>query len=121
MRLKKAVGNANAKHEIRQGLSFAALSADNAGAVSLRVNAPPAEIRTQPLRWNRIEALTRESVDFFEAFPRILFPLQPLDSLRFCLFDRICHKRISGRQKKNPPPVMSTDGGFHKCRLLDDT
>src|SRR5713101_2027162 len=115
MRLEQAVGNADAEHEVRQSLPFAALSADNARAIPLRVNAPPAEIRAQPLGWDRLKALTREPTDFLEAIPGILFPLQPLDSLRFRLFDRICHKRISGRQKKNPPPVMPTGGGFDKA------
>src|SRR6266851_6026576 len=115
MRLEQAVGNADAEHEVRQSLPFAALSADNSGAVPLRVNAPPAEIRAQPLGWDRLKALAREPTDFFEALPGILFPLQPLDSLRFRLFDRICHKRICDAKRKTHRQEMSTGGGFENA------
>ena len=100
MRLEQAVGNTDAEHEVGQGLAFAALSADNARAIPLRVNAPPAEIRAQPLGGDRLKSLAREPTDFFEALPGILFPLQPLDSLRFRLLDRICHKRILTPKEK---------------------
>src|SRR5580692_5340915 len=107
MGIKNAVGDADAKHEAGQCLALAAFSADHTGAVSLRVNAPPAEIGAQPFGRNGIEASSREASNLVERFPRVLLPLQSLDPLCLRLFYRfsLCHK------KKNPPPAFS-GGGF---------
>ena len=110
--MKQAVGNADAHHEERQRLAFAVLPADHAGAVALRVNAPPAEISAQPLGSDGIEAFAGELADVVEAFPRILLALQALDplacSLRFC--NCVCHKSFG--PQKNPPPVAALAVGM---------
>src|SRR5438132_14368293 len=68
---KQAAGNPNADHEVRQSPALTALSADDASAVSLGVNTPPAEVRPDPLWGNRGESFARKTADFVEAFPGI--------------------------------------------------
>src|SRR5271156_6491158 len=100
-RIQNAVGDADAKHEARQRLAFAAFSADHPCAVSLGVNPPPAEVGAQPFGRNRIKTSSREASDLVDRIPRVLLPFQSLDSLClrfFCSFS-LCHK------KKNPPPA----------------
>jgi len=92
VRMEQAVRNANPHHEEGQRLPFSVLAPDDSNAIALRVHAPPAEICTQPLGRDRIESFAGELADVIEAFPRILFPLQPLDPLRFRFRNSICHK-----------------------------
>src|SRR5271155_2595296 len=102
MGIQNAIGNANAKHEAGQRLAFAALSADNPGAVTLGVNAPPAEVGSQPLGWNGIKAGSREASNLVERLPWIFLPLQAFDSLCLRLF---CSSSLY-HKKKNPPPAF---------------
>jgi hypothetical protein len=92
------------------GFSFAVLAAGYAGSVALGINAPPAEIGADPLGRNRVEALTGETANLFEAFPGILGALQALHALGFCFFYRgffhyfsrcgwNCHKNFRGNKK----------------------
>ena len=53
VRSQQAVGNANSHHEERQRQSLAVLAANHSHAVALRVDAPPAEVGSNPLRRNR--------------------------------------------------------------------
>ena len=48
-RLEHAVGNADSHHQVPNRLALAALAPDRAHAVALRVDAPPAEVRAEPL------------------------------------------------------------------------
>src|SRR5260370_17965781 len=84
---QKAVGNSDAHHEEVRRFAFAILSADHAGAVALRVNAPRTEVCAQPPRWNRSVPLPRKRANLVEMLPRILFAFQPLDALRFRFLD----------------------------------
>jgi hypothetical protein len=93
VRLQQPIRNADAHHEIRQGLPFSVFTAHHSGAVALRVHAPPAEVSADPLGRNRIETLAGKAADFIQALPRVLLSLQAFDALRFRLFDRICHKK----------------------------
>ena len=83
--IQNAVGNADAKHEAGQRLALAAFSANHAGAVSLGVNSPPAEVGAQPFGWDRSKTRSREAPDFVECLPRVFLPLEALDSLCFGL------------------------------------
>src|SRR5215472_16332624 len=87
--VEQSVRNANAQHEVGERLALAATAFDYPRALSLGVDPPPAEVSAEPFRRDGGEAFTRESPDFVEREPRILFPLQPLHSLRFGLCG--CH------------------------------
>src|SRR6185437_17001176 len=90
MREKNPVWNTDAEHEIGDGRANAALAAEHAVAVSLRINAPPAEIRPHPFRRNCFVSPLGELPDFFQTFPGILCLFQPFRPLRvgFFLFRR---------------------------------
>ena len=92
--LQQAVGNSNPHHEERQGPSLAVLAAHHSRAIALRVDSPPAEVRADPLGWNRVEAFARKPANLGQTVPRIHRALQSFDFLRFGFFDRICHKLI---------------------------
>src|SRR5260221_9871882 len=47
-RVDKAIGQTDAKHEVRRGAALATDAAYGAGAVTLRINTPPAEIGLDP-------------------------------------------------------------------------
>src|SRR6267378_3609778 len=87
MTAQEAVGNSDAHHKEWRRFAFAILAADHAGAVSLGVNAPRTEIRTQPFRRDRSVPLPRKRPDLVEMLPGILLALQPLDSLCFGFLD----------------------------------
>src|SRR4029077_9819655 len=76
-----AVGNPDADHEALQGAPFAVLAASDAGSIALRINAPPAEVGSDPFGRDRVEALASEAADLLQAFPRIERALQALHSL----------------------------------------
>ena len=82
---QQAVGQGNAHHEILSCFAFSARATDGAGAVTLRVNAPPLEIEIGPFGKDSGAALAREFLDFVEVLPGILRAFQALDllSLRF--------------------------------------
>src|ERR1700730_8219062 len=115
--MEQTIGNTDSHHEVGQSLAFAVLAPDHAGAIPLGVHAPPAEICAQPLGRDGAKTLAGKSPDFIEAFPRILLPLQSLDSLRSRLCPRICHRSFD---QKKPPPADRTGGGY-KCRFLNDS
>ena len=94
-----AVGNADAHHEALQRPAFAAFAAGYSGAVSLGVNAPPAEISADPFGRDRLESLAGEAPDFVQALPWIHGALQALDSLCFGFFRCVRHKGRNVAQK----------------------
>src|SRR5919201_1492509 len=79
MRLEQAIGNSNPDHEVRDRLPFPALAARNAYSITLGVDAPPAEIRPDPLGRNGLKSLACEAADVLQSFPWVLFALQALD------------------------------------------
>src|SRR5579872_280248 len=87
-----AVGNSDAHHEALQRLPYSAGSASYACAVALGVNAPPAEIGTDPFGRDRLKSLAGEAPNFVEAVPGVGRALQALDSLRCRLFGWLRHK-----------------------------
>src|SRR6202035_4168822 len=48
VRVKQTIRDANPHHEKRHGFPFTTVAATHAGAVALRIDAPPAEIRAKP-------------------------------------------------------------------------
>src|SRR5580692_3518877 len=84
---QQAVGDSNTHHEVWRAFAFSARAANDSRAISLRVHAPRTEIGAEPLRRDRSIALARKLADFVEMLPGILRVLQPLDALRFGLFD----------------------------------
>src|ERR1051325_7387839 len=98
---QQAVGDANAHHEILRRLPFSVFAADDAQAVTLRVNSPGAKIRTEPFGRNGSMPLARKFTDFVEVIPRELFALQPLDLLRLGFLD-FAHSLSSGPKNKKP-------------------
>src|SRR5580765_6552045 len=87
-------------------LALAALAADRADAVALRVDAPPAEVRAEPLRGHRVPAFAREPLDVGIGLPRIQLTLEPLDPLCLRLFHGFAHqclqKQKAGRRASRP-------------------
>src|SRR5438445_4188418 len=79
------VRDPDAAHEFARLLALTTLAADRADAVALGVDAPPAEVRSEPLRGNRVPALTREALDFGVRLPGVQLALEPLDTLGLCL------------------------------------
>src|SRR5260370_29790882 len=75
LRGEQAIGDPDTNHEEGHRLAFAAFAPDHAGSVALRLNTPPAEVRAQPFRWNGVKPGARETANFIESFPGILFPL----------------------------------------------
>jgi hypothetical protein len=82
-----------------QRASLAALAANYTGAVALRVDSPPTEVRSDPLRWNRIEAFPRKTANLGQTLPRIHRALQALGLLCFGFCAALSH---IGRQKEKP-------------------
>src|SRR5208282_1849530 len=108
-----AVGNADPHHEALQGAAHATLAPGDAGAVALRINAPPAKIRSDPFRRDGIESFAGEAANLVKALPRVLGPLQALDSLRcsfLCRHFWDCRCHIESGKIKNPPPDWSGGG-----------
>lgn len=66
---------------------LAPLAADGAHAIALSVDAPPAEVRGEPLWRDGLIAFPGETLDFRKTPPRILLPLEALQPLRLCLLD----------------------------------
>src|SRR5207249_4297654 len=87
-------GDPDPHHEVADGLALAVLAPDRADAVALRVDPPPAEVRAEPLGRHRVPAFAREAEDVLVGFPRILFTLEPLHSLRLGLFHGFGHCRL---------------------------
>src|SRR2546426_6913931 len=79
--LQLTVRDPDADHEVARRLALAALSADRADAVALGVDAPPTEVGAEPLRRDRVPALTREALDLGVCLPRVQLALEPLDAL----------------------------------------
>src|SRR5438128_7265178 len=79
------VRDPDADHEVARRLALTTLAADRADAVALGVDAPPAEVRSEPLRGNRVPAITREALDFGVRLPGVQLALEPLDTLGLCL------------------------------------
>src|SRR4029077_4960310 len=106
VRLQRAVGDADAHHEVGHRLALAALAADRAHAVALAVNAPPAEVHA-PLRRDGGDALAGEPLDLSVGFPRIERLLETLGPLRFrflrCLAHHALQKRKSPKADRSPP------------------
>src|SRR5881296_3698257 len=81
VRLQLTVRNPDADHEVACRLTLTALAADRADAVALGVDTPPAKVRSEPLRGNRVPALAREALDFGVRLPGVQLALEPLDTL----------------------------------------
>ena len=123
---QKSVGDADPHHEVRHGLAFAVLAADDADAVALRVNAPRAEVGAHPLRRNRRKARTRELLDLVEMLPGVLLALQSLDALCFRFFDfrsslvslwkNPCPKLVAQKQKS--PHCLTLARGLRNLLFL---
>src|SRR2546422_3884550 len=79
--LQLTVRDPDADHEVACRLSLTALAADRADAVALGVDTPPAKVRSEPLRGNRVPALAREALDFGVRLPGVQLALEPLDTL----------------------------------------
>src|SRR4030095_13452763 len=92
VRLDDAVRDPDAHHEVPHGLALAALAADRADAVALCVDAPPAEVRPEPLGWDRVPALPREALDLGMGLPGVQLALEPLHALRLRLLDGFAHR-----------------------------
>ena len=84
---EETVGDADANHEIGDGLPFPVLAAGYAGAVALSVNTPGAEIGAKPFGRDGAEALAGEFADFVEMLPGIFGAFEALDALGFGFFD----------------------------------
>jgi hypothetical protein len=89
---KKSVGNADAQHEERQGTAFSILAANYSCAIPLGVNAPPAKVGADPLRWNSLESFSSKAPDVLKAVPWIHLSLEPLGALRLGFLNCIGHK-----------------------------
>src|SRR6266852_451862 len=102
VRLEPAARNPDSHHQMPNGLPLAALPTDRADPVALRVDAPPAEVRAEPLGRDRVPALAREALDVGIGFPGIQLALEPLYTLRLGLFHGLAHgclqKRKAGRR-----------------------
>src|SRR5205085_329597 len=92
--LEDAVGDPNAHHEVRGASALAAGAADDARAIALRVDAPPAQIRLQPRGRNRLVPRAEIADDLAVGLPRVELALQSLRALRFRLF-RCVHAHSS--------------------------
>src|SRR5262245_50056954 len=103
--LEHPVRDADSHHEIPHGLALAALPAD---AVALRVDAPPAEVRAEPLGRHGVPAVPREALDVGIGLPRVLLALEPLDPLRLRLLHGLAHwclqNEKAGRRARVRPP-----------------
>src|SRR5271157_98691 len=97
VRQQYSVGDADANHEVPNGLAFAAISADRTCAITLCVYTPEPEVGAQPFRRNRLKTVPGKQADLIKALPGILLPLKALDPLRLRFLDLLCH---------SPPPVV---------------
>jgi hypothetical protein len=88
---QNTVWNADAHEEIPDRLALAARAADRAHAIALRVDPPPAEIRVEPFRRDRVPALAREALDLGIRGPGVERPLEPLRPLRLGFLARLGH------------------------------
>jgi hypothetical protein len=84
---ENAVGDANTDHEVLGGFAFAIFTANYAEAVALRVDAPSAEIRADPLRRDGGVAAAGELANLVKMVPGILFAFEAIDALGFGLCD----------------------------------
>src|SRR5579864_4413997 len=99
-----AVGNTDAHHKTLDGASFAVLASSDAGAVTLGVHAPPAEVGSDPFRWDGGKTFAGEAANLGEAVPWIHGALEAFGALRFGFFRLVCCRRHFFAIK-NPPPV----------------
>jgi len=83
----QTVGDTDADHEERNGLAFPVFAAGNSRAVALRINAPGAEVGSDPFRRNGIEALASEGANFVEMVPGVLCAFEAFDALGFAFLD----------------------------------
>ncbi len=95
---QNAIRQPDAHHEELSGLTLAGRSTRYPRAISLRVDAPPLEIKPGPLRKDRAAALLCELANLIPRLPGVLGELQPLGFLCFGLFHDWCsggaHARI---------------------------
>jgi len=103
LRLEHAVRNPDPHHQVANRLALPALAADRADTVALRVDAPPAEVRGEPLGRDRIPALAREALDVGIGLPGIQLALEPLDPLRLRLFHGLGHQCLQKRKPGGEP------------------
>src|SRR5579872_1060345 len=81
-----SIWNSDTDHKPLQRAALATFSTSDSPAISLRVNAPPAEVGSNPFGRNRVEAVASEAADLVQSVPRILRAFQALSSLGFGLF-----------------------------------
>src|SRR5208337_5138495 len=63
--------------------------------VALRVDAPGAEVRAEPFRWDRLVALTGKFADLIEAFPGVLLAFESFDPLGLGFLPCSAHQFVS--------------------------
>src|SRR5271168_1408573 len=114
LRGENPVGDADAHHEIRHGLPFSARAGGHALAVALRVDAPGAEVRAQPLLGDGVVALAREALDLVERLPGVLFALEALDALGL----GFRYRSHCGHKMKNPPASRFLAVGWSPAGLV---
>src|SRR5207244_9045272 len=102
MGLEGAVRDPDTHHEVANGFALASLAADRTDAVALGIEAPPAEVRAEPLGRHRIPALPREALDVGIRLPGIELALEPLHALRLGLFRGLTHGSLQNAQAARP-------------------
>src|SRR5262245_14819852 len=102
-----AVRDPDADHEVPDRFAFAALAADRADAVALGVDAPPAEVRPEPLGRDRVPALAGEALDLGVGLPRIQLTLEPLDTLRLRFLHGFAHRSLQNAKGRGTGAILS--------------
>jgi len=80
---EEAVGDADANHEVRHGLPFAACATHDALAVALGIDAPGTEVGGEPFGRNGRVAIASEGTKFVEVIPGVLGAFEALGALGF--------------------------------------
>src|SRR5262249_23535842 len=84
---------------------------DRADAVALGVDAPPAEVRPEPLGRDRVPALAGEALDLGVGLPRIQLALEPLDTLRLRFLHGFAHRSLQNVKGRKTGAILSPSPG----------
>src|SRR6185369_5176180 len=95
--IQEAVGDTDPHHEVGNSLALTADTADRSRTVALGINAPGAEIGSQPLWRDGVKAIAGKTSNLIHALPRVFLAFQPLYPLRRRFFLNFCHCSISPR------------------------